>query len=375
MKKYICLFLTLWGLLPGFAQQTDTVVLNLSEAITHEPKVIMLSEIASDIHFISLETTDDFFLCDEYRIIYTGDDILVYDRQMRNYFRFDKNGKLLNRIGEYGQKTENYLVGLSFSYDYSEKRVYVHDIRTLVCYDLNGKFIKRIPVPHLNGDACVVFDKGHILYSDSRFYIDRDNPLQLFLTDETGKELKVWQGYVEKYKSYKALMSTRDLMYNYQGAVYFKPAFENLIYRIDGQGEKTVAWQFDCSGYEINVSVNEADPKNRYQAISVQQVFESDHYLFVSYILRNNNFTGLYDKDQRTFSNVIVKDDLSGGFDFIFSGIGFGNQLMNAHAVSYAKKAERYPEALLPSRRQELDSLVNQLRMGDNPVISITTLK
>lgn len=60
MKKYICLFLTLWGLLPGFAQQTDTVVLNLSEAITHEPKVIMLSEIASDIHFISLETTDDF---------------------------------------------------------------------------------------------------------------------------------------------------------------------------------------------------------------------------------------------------------------------------------------------------------------------------
>ena len=294
---------------------------------------------------------------------------------MRNYFRFDKNGKLLNRIGEYGQKMENYLVGLSFSYDYSEKRVYVHDIRTLVCYDLDGKFIKRIPVPHLNGDACAVFDKGHILYSDSRFYIDRDNPLQLFLTDETGKELKVWQGYVEKYKSYKALMSTRDLMYNYQGAVYFKPAFENLIYRIDGQGEKTVAWQFDCSGYEINVSVNEADPKNRYQAISVQQVFESDHYLFVSYILRNNNFTGLYDKDQRTFSNVIVKDDLSGGFDFIFSGIGFGNQLINAHAVSYAKKAERYPEALLPSRRQELDSLVNQLRMGDNPVISITTLK
>ena len=314
-------------------------------------------------------------MCDEYRIIYTGDDILVYDRQMRNYFRFDKNGKLLNRIGEYGQKTENYLVGLSFSYDYSEKRVYVHDIRTLVCYDLNGKFIKRIPVPHLNGDACAVFDKGHILYSDSRFYIDRDNPLQLFLTDEIGKELKVWQGYVEKYKSYKALMSTRDLMYNYQGAVYFKPAFENLIYRIDGQGEKTVAWQFDCSGYEINVSVNEADPKNRYQAISVQQVFESDHYLFVSYILRNNNFTGLYDKDQRTFSNVIVKDDLSGGFDFIFSGIGFGNQLINTHAVSYAKKAERYPEALLPSRRQELDSLVNQLRMGDNPVISITTLK
>lgn len=148
----------------------------------------------------------------------------------------------------------------------------------------------------------------------------------------------MWQGYVEKYKSYKALMSTRDLMYNYQGAVYFKPAFENLIYRIDGQGEKTVAWQFDCSGYEINVSVNEADPKNRYQAISVQQVFESDHYLFVSYILRNNNFTGLYDKDQRTFSNVIVKDDLSGGFDFIFSGIGFGNQLINAHAVSYAKR-------------------------------------
>lgn len=55
-------FLDALGIIAGLSQQTDTVVLNLSEAITHEPKVIMLSEIASDIHFISLETTDDFFL-------------------------------------------------------------------------------------------------------------------------------------------------------------------------------------------------------------------------------------------------------------------------------------------------------------------------
>ena len=81
-------FLDALGIIAGLCPANRHCSTESFGSITHEPKVIMLSEIASDIHFISLETTDDFFLCDEYRIIYTGDDISGIRRADEKLFSF-----------------------------------------------------------------------------------------------------------------------------------------------------------------------------------------------------------------------------------------------------------------------------------------------
>ena len=61
----------------------------------------------------------------------------------------------------------------------------------------------------------------------------KDNPQQLFLIDENGKKLKIWKGYMEPGKKYGVNLSTRNVMYRYGGDIYFKPALENLIYKIE----------------------------------------------------------------------------------------------------------------------------------------------
>ncbi len=93
------------------------------------------------------------------------------------------------------------------------------------------------------------------------------------------------------------------------------------------------------------------------------------------YVLKNDSFVGLYDKQKKSFSNVIIKDDLAAGFDFTPPGTGLGNQLANARMVGYLSKGKRYSKALLPERKKELDELINRLDEEDNPVMVVVTLK
>lgn len=91
--KYLFSFLCLCCVLSVSAQKP--VVINLAKAISESPKEIMLNELASDIRYVPLETTDDCLMNNEFYIMqYTGEDIIT-----SGIFHFDKNGKFLNKIG------------------------------------------------------------------------------------------------------------------------------------------------------------------------------------------------------------------------------------------------------------------------------------
>lgn len=354
MKSFtFCILLAHVLAFPLFAQKNAAAVtLNLAKAVTQSPKTVLMSELASDVRYFPLETTDNCLLGNECSIIYAGNSIIAGDAQTRSFYRFDKNGKFMNKIGRQGQGPEEYAVGLLFFTDPDNQKLYVQDFQDIICYGFNGKFLRRIPAPHLNMGTGAVDGQGSILYCDNNYFMRKDNPQQLFLIDENGKKLKIWKGYMEPGKKYGVNLSTRDVMYCYGGDIYFKPALENLIYKIDANRKKTLAWKFDCSGKDVDVSANEIDPGKRFQSIAVQQVFESDRYFFVLYVLKNESFVGLYDKQKKSFSNVIIKDDLAAGFDFTPPGTGLRNQLANARMVGYLSKGKRYSKALLPERKK-----------------------
>ena len=72
--KYLFSFLCLCCVLSVSAQKP--VVINLAKAISESPKEIMLNELASDIRYVPLETTDDCLMNNEFYIMqYTTVDI------------------------------------------------------------------------------------------------------------------------------------------------------------------------------------------------------------------------------------------------------------------------------------------------------------
>lgn len=370
--KYLFSFLCLCCVLSVSAQKS--VVINLAKAISESPKEIMLNELASDIRYVPLETTDDCLMNNEFYIMqYTGEDIIT-----SGIFHFDKNGKFLNKIGSKGQGPEEYLQGLFAFGDWKNKLLYVQNWTTLTCYGFDGTFVRSIPTPQLNMGAAGLFDENHILYSNDIYYADKANPIQLYMVDsQNGKTVSKWRGHLEENKKYGMILTSRDFMYNYDNSLFYKPALENVIFKILSPKKCQLVYKFDCSGKDIDVSADEVDPKKRFQFLSVYWVKETAQYLFVNYGMKNISRLGIYDKEKKTFTNVTIKDNLAGGYDIHPAWTSDDNHLLMVYYAGglLQDKEKRYSTSLLPERKKELDELLKNIKEDDNPVVILVTLK
>ena len=370
--KYLFSFLCLCCVLSVSAQKP--VVINLAKAISESPKEIMLNELASDIRYVPLETTDDCLMNNEFYIMqYTGEDIIT-----SGIFHFDKNGKFLNKIGSKGQGPEEYLQGLFAFGDWKNKLLYAQNCTTLTCYGFDGTFVRSIPTPQLNMGAAGLFDENHILYSNDIYYADKANPIQLYMVDsQNGKTVSKWRGHLEENKKYGMILTSRDFMYNYDNSLFYKPALENVIFKILSPKKRQLVYKFDCSGKDIDVSADEVDPKKRFQFLSVYWAKETAQYLFVNYGMKNISRLGIYDKEKKTFTNVTIKDNLAGGYDIHPAWTSDDNHLLMVYYAGglLQDKEKRYSTGLLPERKKELDELLKNIKEDDNPVVILVTLK
>lgn len=372
MKSYLVISLFLGCCLYASAQKP--VVINLARAISESPKEIMLSELATDIKYIPLETTDDCLMKNEFYIMqYTNEDIIT-----SGIFHFDANGKFLNKIGNKGQGPKEYLQGLFAFGDWKNKLLYVQNWASMTCYTFDGDFVRSVPAPNQNMGAAALYDENHILYSNDMYYANKQNPVQLYLINsQTGKLVNKWRGRLEEGKKYGTILTSRDFMYNYNGQLFFKPALENVIFKISSPKKRELAYKFDCSGKDIDVSADEIDPQKRFKFLSVYWVKETDKYLFVNYGMRDIFRTAIYDKGKKLFTNVTIKDNLAGGYDFHPAWTSDDNHLiMTYYAHGILKdKEKRSPESLLPKRKKEVDEMVENIKEDDNPVVVVVTLK
>ena len=370
--KYLFSFLCLCCVLSVSAQKP--VVINLAKAISESPKEIMLNELASDIRYVPLETTDDCLMNNEFYIMqYTGEDIIT-----SGIFHFDKNGKFLNKIGSKGQGPEEYLQDLFAFGDWKNKLLYVQNWTTLTCYGFDGTFVRSIPTPQLNMGAAGLFDENHILYSNDIYYADKANPIQLYMVDsQNGKTVSKWRGHLEENKKYGMILTSRDFMYNYDNSLFYKPALENVIFKILSPKKRQLVYKFDCSGNDIDVSADEVDPKKRFQFLSVYWAKETAQYLFVNYGMKNISRLGIYDKEKKTFTNVTIKDNLAGGYDIHPAWTSDDNHLLMVYYAGglLQDKEKRYSTGLLPERKKELDELLKNIKEDENPVVILVTLK
>ena len=370
--KYLFSFLCLCCVLSVSAQKP--VVINLAKAISESPKEIMLNELASDIRYVPLETTDDCLMNNEFYIMqYTGEDIIT-----SGIFHFDKNGKFLNKIGSKGQGPEEYLQGLFAFGDWKNKLLYVQNWTTLTCYGFDGTFVRSVPTPQLNMGAAGLFDENHILYSNDIYYADKANPIQLYMVDsQNGKTVSKWRGHLEENKKYGMILTSRDFMYNYDNSLFYKPALQNVIFKILSPKKRQLVYKFDCSGKDIDVSADEVDPKKRFQFLSVYWAKETAQYLFVNYGMKNISRLGIYDKEKKTFTNVTIKDNLAGGYDIHPAWTSDDNHLLMIYYAGglLQDKEKRYSTGLLPGRKKELDELLKNIKEDDNPVVILVTLK
>lgn len=352
-------------------------VVNLYDAIGKPEKVVWLSDIASDIRYIPLETTADALIGGGYDITFTGDAIIASSSDNYSFYHFDKQGKYMNKIGKKGQGPDEYNVGLFYFLDMSKRHFYTHDWNATYCYTYEGEFIQKIETPNLNMGVAEMLGEDMIIYSNDLYYGKNIEPYQLYVVGLNGKPVHKFKGYIEEGKKYGLNLTTRDYMYVFNGDTYFKPALENKVYKVSKATpkKKSLVWDFYTKNKDVDVTRNELNPQNRMKSLSIFRLKETNRYMFVLYGLENKVYLGMYDKSQKNFQNIRIEDDLSGGIDFVPSGKSPEGFLINAYFPKAIKENEKYGTGKLPDRVNDLKKLLVEMDDEDNPVLILVTLK
>ena len=126
-----------------------------------------LSEIAEEITAIELEFTDESPINPDniQRFLISENHIIIVETGVVSYVNakilvFNKDGKFLNRIGSRGQGPGEYTMITNVAFDEKNKRLFIVNFpNKIICYDLNGKFLKEST---LKSDNTLFLDINYI---------------------------------------------------------------------------------------------------------------------------------------------------------------------------------------------------------------------
>ena len=137
----VFMLMTLWSALSGLYSQVTNIPLykNLSY------KECNVSDYASSIRYVPLETKDECLLNEELQVIVSSQYIFIHDFLADKVYRFDaNNGKFLNTIGKRGQGPGEYQKLFGIYVDDVYRKCYLMDsyANKIYIYDYNGKYVK-----------------------------------------------------------------------------------------------------------------------------------------------------------------------------------------------------------------------------------------
>ncbi len=137
--------------------------------LVRDKRDISISEIAQSVDYLHLDNKQ--LIGNVLDIKVTSDYIFIYHTGSELLTQFDRNGKFIRYIGNYGRGPKEYQMIRMFSIDEMERLVYIHsnfNPKVLV-YDLEGNYQRTIKFEGI--------DRGRITWSRDSFLISFKEPI------------------------------------------------------------------------------------------------------------------------------------------------------------------------------------------------------
>lgn len=275
-----------------------------------------LSAFTDEITAIELELTDESLITPSQiiRVLFTEDQVIVGERG--KIFVFGRDGKFIRTIGSKGQGPGEFINIRNLALDEKNKRLFVISSPKVICYDLDGNFLKESSPGRQNGMN--VIDLNYV------------NGELLVLGERMGQAKNSFN-HSALYRLNDALQITdscsiRDVYFGSPG-FYIHP-FENFIvygnasiqlyysdiYH-DMQNPTEVVLRDTLYYFEKNRLIPELKLKfkndgvlNGSKYINLMNVYQSSRYVFAYYFnIQDNTFHNFY-YDTKTKEGCHVKD-------------------------------------------------------------------
>ena len=370
--------------------------------------ILNLSEYATEIRYIPLET-NDLALFGEIRFINYEDDKIFISDWKGGCHLFDNNGKFLCKIGQRGQGPDDYLyIFQSFMHD---NLIYLNSINKLLIYNANGRLVENIKLNPIE-ELPTEYYGGYILpLNKDTFVMDANTSTNVYypkaiLFEKYQSKAKMIKLYKNDFK-FKERTSIglieRAIMYRFNNEVRtYKYPNCDTIFTIGQDLEMKDAFIFELGNYRPPLSFFEEDTDIYLNFIHPANIFESHNHIFIEfsfgkhapepfeYILifggsevvgprTNYNVLGVFDK--RTGELKLMKQPVKGKLGFkndIDNGpiiwphyISPNNELVTY--ISVEDFMDYYEKIANPT--PQMTEIAKSVNMDDNQIVIIAKLK
>lgn len=373
--------------------------INLEKGFSNK-QTIPLSQIASDVEYIVLETKENCMVRPVVRYYFT--DSLIFIRNFDHILKFSRYGKFIQRIGTSGRGPGeiDLIRNLSFLPDKKTLVVQKNYQRELLFFSFTGELIKTLDYePHI--ESFKILPNGNFLTYESGASGTED--VMFCIMNENWDTLST----IRNYSKWTSTPSSIQIMIGYpafepfylsQNSDHLKSMYNDTVYEISSDKIEPE--------YFINLGKHKLPEELRPERLGVSQiqkfrdnrhnyyfaqVFEASKKIFISafnygesesskYLIYNKfkkECTLLTDYEYKSTGFV---NDWDGGIDFWPIGQLNDNQVfMPITPLQFKKlvseKAIENNGIKYPENKSKLLKLISSIVETDNPILMVVTLK
>jgi hypothetical protein len=370
------------------------------EELLKQKNNINLSQIASKVEYIQLETNENCLLNHNARYYFS--DNFIFVSNWDHILKFSSDGKFLKKIGNPGRGPGEINSIRVLSIIPEKKLIIIHDPvpRKLRYYSFDGNLIKTVNIPQDLVYLKVMKDGNYIAIAQS---VSVSEKYTHTLINESGDTLSAVKNYTP-WKNPSPIVTTILSpsfipFYTYQNKYFLKSLYNDTVYVV--KANKITP------GYYINLGKYKLPPEKRFERLNPEEakIFQKEEapkYCFAyvleaggRFFLTSNNFgnhkiehfvinkNGFIEKSNDRYLSVFrnyIFNDWDGGVYFWPDGNIDDNKVFMPIDIKYLKDVLKVRSSAktpfkFPEQQKQLEKLASNLDITENPILMIVTLK
>ena len=400
---------------------------NLNNTVPSLP----LSEAVGKVDIVPLETTSKSFIRRIEDIKVTAHDIFVFDIN-EGVFRFDRQGKFLNKVGKKGEGPEEILSIWQMMIKEAEQEVYLYSITDKYCikvYNFDGSFNRVALQGRMEnvfyGPSNQIFSfKNHFFLQQTLPVLRIENKPEIWsfaLTDScfniqkkfynpslAGKDEEIIENCAPYYGWKKYWSEGRTAIDTYDQQLVMKYAGVDTLYRYNESNQNFEPYYTLLSGEQPPFDMAHVWVKDAafFKYLWVYDFYDTQKYLYLLAGKSNVVHTFRYDKENGEVrvskkESAIIERPFPGSPNFVFRELKKRFELQNdlsggiVFTVDYKSQGKYWIDECNPSdlleqidpdelkteevkdkpARDKLVQVLSKVTEEDNPVLFIATLK
>jgi hypothetical protein len=382
-------------------------------------KVVNASQYIENIRYIPLESSSECYLPGKAKYIIT-DRYIITHKESTAFILFDKdNGDFIKKIENAGRGPEEYqmITDNGFYNPYNHSLYATKNLnRDILVYDLEGRFIEtfRRPTyiepsshfPYLSCDIDSFLNDSIYVSGILNITGHVNKKLALCCRDSI---IKIFPNFLkwgsedprENIENYMYSTSWRGsrIFFTYDGMLNFKEIFNDTLFFVTTES-LLPRYVFDLGDKGVNYELQDKQLVSKAESFYMQyyminNIFESNDFLFLSIEIQNINYLCVYDKKEKSltvcdaigttteeFDNGVIipgshptglKDDINGLLPFIPIQVTKENELVGVLEAGDIVEWENENPETLKALESELPWLKG-INEYSNPVIVLGKL-